>query len=90
MRFLLRIVVVIYGLCCIAALSWLMWRGSGWFGVSDPLAGVYAIALGMPWTLWLDRVPGNFFLVKVLAITVAMAINYSVASLLTRRRYRRW
>ena len=36
MRFVLRILVVIYGMACVLALGWLLWRGSGWFGVADP------------------------------------------------------
>ncbi|GEM_PF-3436461 len=89
MRFVLRIVVVIYGVCCLAALGWLLWRGSGWFGASDPLSAVYAITLAMPWTLLLDRVPGGFP-IKFAAIAVAMALNFGIARLLTRRpRYRR-
>lgn len=73
---LLSVVAAVYGLLCLAALLLIPASLYGWFGVArGPLGAVFAILLGMPWTLalkWLD--PRNPWLSASL-IAAGMAIN---------------
>ena len=66
----------------------------GWLGAErDPLAGIFLIPLGMPWTLFIGSV-GKFdpfggvspAVLAMLAPAINLAILFSICSTLRRRR----
>lgn len=66
----------LYALLCLAALALVPANARGWFGMEpDPLSGLYAIVLALPWSLILARPPGLSVTAGVLLIVLGMAAN---------------
>ena len=82
-----RWAVRVFGVLYLAALALLMIGTLGLFGQErDPLAGVFLMPLGLPWTLWLDGLPD-----RMLPWMAALAplLNLAILALLCRRRFGR-
>ncbi len=78
MTWVFRIFVTLYAIAVVLFLIGTF----GWFGQEqDPLAGVFLIPLGMPWTILLDKLVGAHPAVALLA----PAINAAILWLLARR-----
>ena len=85
-----RLVCAAYVAACILALFLIPASARGWFGVErDPLAGVFAYLLSLPWSLVAARVAGasefgNMVLIAA-AMTLNLAIIFAVGRWLARR-----
>ena len=70
-----RVFAAIYGFLCVMALLLIPASLGGWFGMEpDPLAGLFAIVLGAPWSYMLNFLPtlGIWFIVAALALGMVM------------------
>ena len=66
-----QVIAAIYGFLCLAALLLIPASLGGWFGMArDPLAGIFAILLGAPWSYLLNFIPnlGVWFNVAAVAL----------------------
>lgn len=82
-RFLVMAFAVLYA----AAFALFLIGTYGWFGSPQgPLAGVFLMPLGLPWTLWLDGLPSA---VRPAAATAVPALNLLLLWGLCRWRARR-
>ncbi len=58
---------------------------NGWLGIApDPLAGVYAIALALPWSLLIGRLGTIPVPVALMLLGAAMVMNLLLLELLMR------
>jgi len=75
----MRYVATAYLLLCLLALGVLVAGLPAFAGSdADPLAGVFAFLLALPWVLVLDLVDEAPLAVTVLATIAGMAINYAI------------
>jgi hypothetical protein len=71
----MRLLIVGYALLCLIALWFVPASAYGWLGIErDPLAGVFALLLALPWSLLLSLMgdPGPWLALAVLAAGMAM------------------
>lgn len=87
-KMLCRILIWIFALAYVAALTLLLFGALGLAGAErDPLSGVFLILLGLPWVLLGDRAPEALQLwVGTLAPAVNLAVLMSLCRLVNRRR----
>ena len=76
-------------MACVFALLFIPASAQGWFGItSDPLAGIFAALLSLPWILALDRL--GFELTGIPSAALCMGINLLILLvidwLISRRR----
>lgn len=66
----------LYALLCLIALLLVPASIYGWFGVAeDPLGGVFAILLALPWSVALGHFPALGTAATMVLLVAAMAIN---------------
>ena len=76
---LTRAVCALYVAVCLVALFLIPASARGWFGVEpDPLAGVFAYLLSLPWSLLAARVAGASEFGNMVLIATAMALNLAI------------
>lgn len=82
-----RIVVGVYAVLCLGSLALVPLSGAGAFGLArDPLSGVFAIVLGLPWTMLSGMLVDDFGTwTGLLVVAAGMAINGFVMTWLCRR-----
>lgn len=74
-----RVIAAIYGFLCVAALLLIPASLGGWFGLErDPLAGIFAILLGAPWSYLLNFAPSLGVWFNVAAVALGMAMNFLI------------
>ncbi|WP_313441394.1 hypothetical protein [Novosphingobium sp.] len=72
-------VAAVYAALCIGALLLIPVSAHGWFGVSDdPLAGVFALLLALPWTLLLQHFDNLGFFGSLAIIVLGMGLNVGI------------
>lgn len=86
---MLKLLALIYVLACVFALLFIPASARGWFGLaSDPLAGIFAGLLSLPWILVLDRL--GLELTGIPSAVLCMGINLLILLvidwLVSRRR----
>ena len=59
MRTVCRVVTGIYVMLCLGALAVIPLNAAGMFGEPDPLSGVFAVILAMPWLHILSNLVGD-------------------------------
>lgn len=79
-----------YVLACLAALFLIPASAHGWLGVEpDPLAGLFAYLLGLPWSVLLAQVANAGLVGNLVLVATAMALNlaiiFAIGRWLTRR-----
>lgn len=85
-----RVLAGVYAAMCLAALALIPISSRGWFGVEpDPLAGVVAIVLAMPWSFLLQWLPGGGPWPGMLLVLAGMAANVAIMLWLGRVSRRR-
>jgi hypothetical protein len=85
-----RVLAGVYAALCLGALTLIPISSRGWFGVEpDPLAGVAAIVLAMPWSFALQWLPGGGPWPGMLVVLAGMAANVGVMLWLGRVSRRR-
>lgn len=85
-----RVLAGVYATACLAALALIPISSRGWFGVEpDPLAGVLAIVLAMPWSLALQWLHGGGPWPGMLVVLAGMAANFGIILWLGRVSRRR-
>lgn len=68
-----RVLVVLFAALYAVAFGLFLVGTYGWFGSPQgPLAGVFLVPLGLPWSLWLDGLPQSLW---PLAASAAPALN---------------
>ena len=78
MRFI-RGLALAYALLCLLALLVIPASIHGWFGIEkDPLGGVFAILLAMPWSMALGEFPTLGTAATVLLLLVGMSANVAI------------
>lgn len=78
MRFF-RALAALYALLCLVALLFVPASVYGWFGIAkDPLGGVFAILLALPWSAALGHLPTMGMLATLVLLIFAMAINIAI------------
>lgn len=82
-RWFCRLVVMAFALLYAVALLWRAISLIDWFGASAPLAGVFLIVLGLPWTLGASLFDDRW---QPLAAALAPAITLLLLAFLCRRR----
>ena len=71
-----RLLIVLYAALCVVALWFIPASAYGWLGVEpDPLAGVFAILLALPWTLLLRLMPNPEPWPSAALLAAGMAMN---------------
>lgn len=84
---LCRLIAIVFALLYAAAFVLFLIGTYGWFGSPrGPLAGVFLMPLGLPWSRWLDGVPSAF---RPAAAVAAPALNLLLLWGLCRWRARR-
>ncbi len=74
-----RVIAAIYGFLCVAALLLIPASLGGWFGMErDPLAGIFAIVLGAPWSYILNFLPNLSIWFNVAAVALGMVMNFLI------------
>lgn len=74
-----RVIAAIYGFLCVAALLLIPASLGEWFGMErDPLAGIFAIVLGAPWSYILNFAPNLGIWFNVAAVALGMAMNFLI------------
>ena len=74
-----RVIAAIYGFLCVAALLLIPASLGGWFGIArDPLAGIFAIVLGAPWSYILNFLPSLGIWFNVAAVALGMVMNFLI------------
>ena len=78
--------LLLYVAACVLSLLVIVASDGRWFGVArDPLSGIYAIVLGLPWSVVSDRVADRFGAFGGMAFVVAgMAANAMLLFLVCR------
>lgn len=72
----MTVIIAIYAVLCLFAIAVGLIGTLGLFGTEpDGLAGVFAIFLGMPWSIWVLPALGSSEIMADIAIVVCMAIN---------------
>ena len=85
-----RLLAGVYAAMCLAALALIPISSRGWFGVEpDPLAGVLAIVLAMPWSFALQWLHGGGPWPGMLVVLAGMAANFGIILWLGRVSRRR-
>lgn len=73
---IVRLLIVLYAAFCAAALWFIPASAYGWLGVEpDPLAGVFAILLALPWSLLLRLIPNPTPWPAGVFLAAGMAVN---------------
>ena len=84
------LLAVLYGLACVAALLLVPINARGWLGMTpDPLTGLLAILLAMPWSLGLQLInagPAAGLALVILGMAANVAIILAIGRGLSRRR----
>lgn len=81
-----RILLALYGALCIFALWLIPASLNGWFGAErDPLAGVFAIALALPWSLPLSMLGGLGTGLGMILVAFCMLLNMVIVWALATR-----
>jgi hypothetical protein len=71
-----RVLAALYALLCLIALLFVPASIYGWFGVAqDPLGGVFAILLALPWSAALGHLPTLGTAATMVLLIAAMALN---------------
>lgn len=71
-----RALAALYALLCLIALLLVPASIFGWFGVAeDPLGGVFAILLALPWSAALGHLPTLGTGATMILLIAAMAVN---------------
>ena len=71
-----RVLAALYALLCLIALLLVPASIYGWFGVAqDPLGGVFAILLALPWSAALGHLPTLGTAATMILLAAAMALN---------------
>lgn len=84
-----RVLAGVYAALCLGALALIPISSRGWFGAPpDPLAGVLAIVLAMPWSFALQWLHGGPW-PGMLVVLAGMAANVGVIPWLGRVSRRR-
>ncbi len=74
-----QVIAAIYGFLCLAALLLIPASLGGWFGMArDPLAGIFAILLGAPWSYLLNFIPNLGVWFNVAAVALGMTMNFLI------------
>ena len=85
-----RLLAGVYAAMCLAALALIPISSRGWFGVEpDPLAGVLAIVLAMPWSFALQWLHGGGPWPGMLVVLAGRAANFGIILWLGRVSRRR-
>ena len=90
----MRVLAVAYAAACLFALLLIPAGAFGWFGVTaDPVAGVPAYVLGLPWTLLAAQMDADpdvtwAVLLTAAAMSLNLAIVVEVGRKLVRTRIR--
>jgi len=76
MRNVLFAIALLYSVACVLSLAIIVGSQQHWFGMeADPLAAMYALMLGLPWTLLLRLYDPGSTVVVMLMMAVGMGIN---------------
>lgn len=86
-----RALAALYALLCLIALLLIPASAHGWFGIAeDPLSGVFAILLALPWSAALGHLPAMGTAATIAVLLAAMILNIAIllaiGKLATRKR----
>ncbi|WP_260482569.1 SCO4225 family membrane protein [Sphingomicrobium flavum] len=84
---MLRIIAIVYLLVGIGALLLIPASAHGWLGIeADPLSGIFALLLALPWSLVLMLVDSAETLVALTVCAIGIGINFWLLIKLAARR----